>query len=107
MKVTFKIDDIETVAVKSTTGEIVKTVNPEQKNSKLTINIEFDSYDPKNESLRNMVFESIKKNVKQLVCAINDEMFKAKKQEDKLRKEIEEQKKAKEKSEAKQTEEKK
>ena len=94
MKVTFKIDDCE-------------TVKSEQKNSKLTINIEFDNYDPKNESLRNMVFESIKKNVKQLVCAINDEMFKAKKQEDKLRKEIEEQKKAKEEAEAKQTEEKK
>lgn len=94
MKVTFKIDDCE-------------TVKSEQKNSKLTINIEFDNYDPKNESLRNMVFESIKKNVKQLVCAINDELFKAKKQEDKLRKEIEEQKKAKDEIEAKQTEEKK
>ena len=71
MKVTFKTDD----------------------DKKLNINIEFDSYDPKNESLKDMVLESIKKNIKKLVCAINDELYKAKQQEDKLRKEIDEKQK--------------
>lgn len=61
----------------------------------LSVNIEFDSYDPENKSLRKMVLNSIQQIIKTQICKINDELYKAKQQETKLKKEIEEKQKAK------------
>ena len=59
----------------------------------LSVNIEFDSYDPENKSLRKMVLNSIQQIIKTQICKINDELYKAKLQETKLKKEIEEKQK--------------
>lgn len=61
----------------------------------LSVNIEFDSYDPENKSLRKMVLGSVQQIIKTQICKINDELYKAKQQETKLKKEIEEKQKAK------------
>lgn len=59
----------------------------------LSVNIEFDSYDPENKSLRKMVLNSVQQIIKTQICKINDELYKAKLQETKLKKEIEEKQK--------------
>lgn len=73
----------------------------ENDNETLDIKIEFDSYDPENKSLRKMVLGSVQQIIKTQICKINDELYKAKLQETKLKKEIEEKQKAKQQQENK------
>ncbi len=58
----------------------------------IVIRTGFDKFDPENESLRQVVIDSIEKMVKTQLIKINDELYKAKRQEEKLKKEIDKRK---------------